>query len=158
MRRVTGLVLLAAAFVQAGCSMIPQSRAEYTSNSSNKQRTFTVPRSLDAVIASLDNRIQVCVNKIHRSGTIVSPMVSAQYMEIKRVSAGKAELTYRQRTNNGLFEPEGGYFMFAADLDAVGRQSTKVVFYPDYSQEKLMNALKEWASGNHAKCHGYGGE
>ncbi len=57
-----------------------------------------------------------------------------------------------------LMQPKGGFYVFAADLDARGPKSTNVTLYHSpYMQGELINALTEWSKGNDQACHGYGG-
>ena len=77
-------------------------------------------------------------------------------MTVRKTSAGQGELTYRQSSNDTIGQPEGGFFMFAADLEAQGAKSTQVTFYHGLLQTTLINAVKEWSKGNSDSCHGYG--
>ncbi len=144
-----------------GCS-IPQTRAEYKSNSYTKQQSFSVARKLDVVVASLNKQAQACVNSLNsqtRSGVgSISTSTSMNMMTTTKTSANRAELTYRQKDNTMIGVPEDGLFLFVADLNAQGADSTKVTFYSYGTSDSLVNAVREWAKGNDNSCHGYGGK
>ncbi len=54
------------------------------------------------------------------------------------------------------FQPEGGFFRFAADLEAQGAKATKVTLYHGPFSSTLIGAVTEWTKGNTDSCHGYG--
>src|SRR5918999_5741308 len=121
------LIVLAAASagMLTSCSMdFPQTRADYTAHPKISKTTYTVPRTVDAVVASLDKQANRCVNGEtiqHRaSGAGLSTSRDAYLMTVDKISAKRGELTYRQASNNTLFQPKGGFFVFAADLEAQG--------------------------------------
>ncbi|SRR6266705_789356 len=157
--------LIAATAVSAAmlsaCGDIPQSRAEYTNHPSVVKETYTVPRSLDAVVGSLDKQANACINGMSSQtsvggGGAVSTSRDAYLMTIEKTAAGRAELTYRQASNNMVGQPKGGFYTFAADLQAKGPRSTQVTLYhASHFLDKLTNAVKEWSKGNDASCHGY---
>jgi hypothetical protein len=140
----------------------PQTRAEFTGHPKIHKQAYTVPRGLDAVVASLQKQADHCVNgettQTRLGGGMVSTSRDAYLMTIDKVSKNRGQLTYRQASNNMLFQPKGGFFMFAADLEAQGAKSTKITLYHGIMQDTLINAVKEWSKGNTGACHGYGGK
>lgn len=158
MTRWIGVLLTAVIIMLSGCGALnyPQSRNEFTHNPDIEKKHFVVHRNLNAVVASLDKQSKACINRTVRSGSVSSMSVDGYYMVIKRVSASKAELTYRNVSNNGIGQPEGGYYLFAADMHAAG-SSTSVTFYHGPMEDKLMDAVEAWAKGDVNSCHGYGG-
>jgi hypothetical protein len=53
----------ATASMLSSCSMeFPQTRAEFTGHPKIHKQTYTVPRGLDAVVASLQKQADHCVN------------------------------------------------------------------------------------------------
>ncbi len=158
-------LLMATAAVSAAmlssCSMdFPKTRAEFTGHPRIQKDTYTLTRSLDAVVASLDKQAKSCINgesvQTRSGGAGVSTSRSAYLMTVKKTSASRGELTYRQASNDMLGQPEGGFFMLAADLQAQGPRSTQVTLYHGSMQQTLINAVKEWSKGNDNACHGYG--
>lgn len=163
MRMLAMAAAAATASMLSSCSMeFPQTRAEFTGHPKMHKQTYSVPRGLDAVVASLQKQADHCVNGVTTQTRVGAGMVStsrdAYLMTIDKVSKNRGELTYRQASNNTLFQPKGGFFMFAADLEAQGAKSTKVTLYHGSMQETLINAVKEWSKGNTGACHGYGGK
>lgn len=145
--------------VLGGCSMnYPQSRQEFTSQESQTSK-ININRSLNAVVASLEKQIDAChINRTISSRMAASPSISVDtyYMEVKRVSANKAELTYRWMMNNGLGQPDGGYYYFAADFTASGKSTVSATYYRGRGRDTVMNAVKEWANGSDNSCNGFG--
>jgi len=146
------------AIALTGCYSMPKNRSEFIHHENIQKTVFTVPRNMDAVIAGVNKRADTCINTGYtQSGTISSMSRTIQIMSIKKVSPRKAELDYVQRSNNVVGEPEGGMFMIAADFEANGARSTKVILYHGSFQETLLGAVRKWIEGDVSSCHGYGG-
>ena len=148
------------AVLLSGCATYyAHTREDIIAHPRTKQLSFTVPRKLDDVVSSLNKQALACVNKEYsqtRSGVgMLSVSRGVQIMTIKKVSASKAELDYRQLSNNVIGQPEGGILMFAANFESRGPKSTVATFYN--GNEPLKKALQEWGKGNDNSCHGYGG-
>lgn len=151
---------LLSAILLPGCAgYYPQTREEAIAHPGTKQWSFTVPRKLDDVVASLNKQAVACVNEKYsqtRSGVgMLSVSRSVQTMTIKKVSATRAELDYRQLSNTVIGQPEGGLFLFNANFESRGPKSTVATLYN--GNEPLRKALEEWVKGNDKSCHGYGG-
>ena len=157
--------LIATAAISAAmlssCSMnFPKTRAEFTGHPDIKKAIYMVPRNLDAVVASLDKQAKSCIVsesvETRMGGGGLSTSRTRYNMTVRKTSASRGELTYRQSSNDTIGQPEGGFSMFAADLEVQGAKSTKVTFYHGPLQSTLINAVKEWSKGNADSCHGYG--
>lgn len=161
MKNAVNAVLMATTLLSAillpGCAgYYPQTREEAIAHPGTKQWSFTVPRKLDDVVASVNKQAAACVNQTHSQGIGTrSIQRSVQIMTIKKVSASKAELDYRQLSNTAVGQPEGGIFMFNANFESQGPKSTVVTFYN--GNGPLRKAMQEWVKGNDNACHGYGG-
>src|SRR5258705_2876231 len=128
---------VASTVVLASCSLnYPKTRAEFTGHPDIHKQTYTAPRKLDAVVASLDRQAKSCVNgesvQTRMSGSMVTTSRDVYLMTVAKTSSSRGELTYRQGSNNTIGQPDGGMFMFAADLEAQGAKSTKVTLYHGY--------------------------
>jgi hypothetical protein len=143
----------------AACGSTPQNRREYTKHPGVSKETYTVPRPLDAVIASFNKQAKACVNgeSGHMAGKIVAASRTAREMTVKKTSANQAELTMRMASNNMIGMPEGGYYVYAGDLKAQGANTQVTLYHGGSSQEDLTKAVKEWSKGNDKSCHGIGG-
>jgi len=156
-------VAVAAACIMllSACGEMPQTRAEFTNHPKIVKETYTVARSLDAVVTSLDKQANACINGMTGQtsvggGGAVRTSRDAYLMTIDKTAGGRAELTYRQASNDMIGQPKGGFYSFAADLQANGPRSTQVTLYHGaLLQDKLTNAVKEWSKGNDGSCHGY---
>ncbi len=158
-------VLIATAAVSAAmlssCSMnVPKTRAEFTGHPDIQKRSYTVPRNLDAVVASLDKQAKHCVNgesvETRMGGGGLSTSRDVYVMTVAKTSPRRAELTYRFGSSSMAFQPEGGFFRFAADLEAQGAKATKVTLYHGPFSGTLISAVTEWTKGNTDSCQGYG--
>ena len=163
--KLLGIAVAATATAMlSSCAMdFPQTRAEFTGHPKIRKQTYTVPRGLDAVIASLQKQADHCVNGETTQtrvggGGMVSTSRDAYLMTVDKVSQKRGELTYRQASSNMAFQPKGGFFQLAADMEAQGAKSTKITLYHGPMQDTLINAVKEWSKGNTGACHGYGGK
>jgi hypothetical protein len=145
------------AILLPGCAnYYAHTREDVIAHPRTKQWSLTVPRKLDDVVSSLNKQAVACVNKQYsqtRSGMSVSR--SVQIMTIKKVSASKAELDYRQLSNNVIGQPKDGILIFTANFESRGPKSTVATLYN--GNEPLRKALQEWIKGNDNSCHGYGG-
>jgi hypothetical protein len=138
---------------------IPQTREEFVRHPKMKKESYTVPRNVDAVVASLD-RAKRCVDDEHSQtrtggGGMVSTSRDLYYMTVGKTSRGHAELSFRWAMSNGIMQPKGGYLMLIGDLDAQGPNATKVTLHHGGATDALINALKEWSKGKDQSCHGY---
>lgn len=162
--KTTLITVTAAAYAAllAACSMnmnIPQTRGEFTAHPDIRKDTYTVPRPLDAVAASLDRQAKRCINEEVRTtgGRIVGASHDAYYLTVEKTSPSRAEMSYRWMTNNTVGMPKGGFYRLAADLEGQGK-STKITIYHGAMQDSFIKAIKEWTKGNTEACHGAGGK
>ena len=158
---IAALFAVAAAML-ASCAAMkpPQTRAEFVSHPQITKETYTVPRNLDAVIASLQKRAHDCVNKetvTQTSASVASRSKSAYHMTVDKVSPKRAELTYQIWDSNMAMQPEGGLYRLAADIEAKGAKATELTLYHGPMSGTLVTAVTEWSKGNTDSCHGYGG-
>lgn len=138
---------------------IPQTREEFVGHPKVKHENYTVPRNLDAVVASL-NKARRCVDAEYSQtrvggGGMMSTSRDLFYVKVGKTSAARAELTYRWAMSNGIMQPKGGYLILIGDLQAQGPNATKVTLHHGGGREPLINALKEWSKGKDDSCHGY---
>jgi len=91
------------------------------------------------------------------SGSQLSSSRDVYVMTVDKTSSSRAEMTYRMGGSNMAFQPEGGFFRLAADLEAQGAKATKVTIYHGPLSSTLINAVTEWSKGNTGSCQGYGG-
>lgn len=143
-----------------GCA--PQTRAAYIGDTYTKKETFTVPRKLDAVVASLNKQAKTCVNKEGDQMQMLGGHMGVVHIErnltVTKPSTSRAELTYRVIDSSLGGVPPDGQFMFAADMKVQGSGSTQVTFYNRYTSDTVTNAIREWIKGNDSACLGFGGK
>ena len=161
MKKVLVAIAAISAAMLSSCSMnFPKTRAEFTGHPQIRKQSYTVSRNLNAVVASLDKQAKHCVNGVsvetRMGGGGLSTSRDVYLMTVAKTSPSRAELTYRLGSSNMAFQPEGGFFRFAADLEAQGAKATKVTLYHGPLSDTLINAVTEWSKGNDNSCHGYG--
>lgn len=157
------MLAVASMLTLSSCAMnVPQTRAEFTSHPQINKKTYTVSRSVDAVVVSLNKQAERCVNREYvqtrAGGGGVSTSRDVYLMTVKKISANRAELTYRLGSNNMAFQPQGGFFRLAADIEARSGSATKITLYHGPWSETLINAVTKWSKGDTTSCHGYGGK
>jgi hypothetical protein len=123
MKNVLIATIATSAAMLSSCSMdFPKTRAEFTEHPRIQKETYTVPRKLDAVITSLDKQARSCIIsesvETRMGGGGLSTSRTRYNMTVRKTSASRGELTYRQSSNDTIGQPEGGFFMLAADLQA----------------------------------------
>ena len=160
----TRVIAIAAAAMLSSCGAldIPQTRAEFIRHPQVKKESYTVPRSLDAVVASYE-KTKRCVDAEYSQTRVggagmVSTSRDLYYVTVDKTSRSRAELTYRWAMSNGIMQPKGGYLILIGDLEAQGANATKVTLHHGGGRDALINALKEWSKGRDQTCQAYGGK
>jgi hypothetical protein len=151
-----------AALILTSCASvlnIPQTRDEFVRHPQVQNQTYTVPRPLDAVVASLDRAKRCTDDESAQTRTGGGGMVSTSrdlyYMTIGKTAPNRAEMAYRWASNTMAGQPKGGYLLLLADLEAQGAKATKVTLYHSAGRDSQVSALKEWSRGQDQACHGF---
>ena len=143
--------------VLIGCTG-PKAREEFINQPSFEKQIVIIPRTLDAVVASMSKQLKACgMSGQSQRRSMGTSVIDTKIMTIKKVSPTKAECEYRYNTSGALGEPKGRMYLYAIDFEAKDTHSTKATFYNygDYMKD-LRNALRKWAEGDVNSCHGYG--
>lgn len=170
MKKVTTILLLAAAGVLAACSTtVPQSREHYIelmqgySGIGASQRLIysrEVDRPFEQVIANIEDRLNQCIPEGYTQtsvrGTLASSSTVSNNQRIEVVSQDKAEVTVQQHHTGTYMQSEGGFYLLAADIFREQSDRVRLDFYTAKNYAPVAEALEKWSQGSR-QCHGIGG-
>lgn len=144
---------------------VPQTRAEFieavaAGKGPTTVETITVDRDLGQVYESLEDGASRCLDvTVERSGFVGThwEVSSSEYNPtLSRTGDERAEFTlqveHRPR-GVGHTPPADGLYLMAADLRAVGDDTTEVVVYrPTMGFKKIASTFRSWVEGTGADC------
>ncbi len=84
-------------------------------------------------------------------------VIVTDYTPTVHVSADKAELHLQQHHVQGVLniteEPDGGYYLMVADAYPIAGGQTQVDLYrPSMGYKVIIQAIKNWATGDNIGC------
>ena len=153
------------------CGTVPESRSHYIQLVKEKQGSGvgpfkvlvfskTITQPFDAVFNNIDDKLQGCVPGGYQSttmrGSSTSTLRVANNDRIEKVAPGKAEVTIQQYHSGTVMQSEGGFYLLAADVQALDADSVRLDFYTAKHYIAIAEAIEQWANGSD-KCHGIGG-
>ena len=144
---------------------VPQTRTEFVESVAagkgpTKVETVTVDRSLDEVLATLEEKSAECLDVVvERSGYVGTHMEvsSSDYNPtLERIDDDSAEFSlqveHRPR-GVGHKPPPGGLYLMAADITALGDDRSEIVLYrPTLGFKKIAASFRSWVEGSAAGC------
>lgn len=161
---VRGLVIGCCAVALASCAAAPKTVSEFRAAVSQgtafmTQETHTINREFSAVVKNVEGRSKECLGFGYSTRTTsgaASRQTTVTYRPtVKVVSNGKAEMYMQEkRTPQPIGSPEGGAYIFLADIDRVSAAQTRITLYgPSFPTWKpIFNAIHGWAKGENVKC------
>lgn len=122
--------------------------------------TFVVDRAFEDVANTFETKGPECldVTVTTTSQTNMSyQVIVTNYNPSVHVSTDKAELHLQQHHEKGVLniteEPDGGYYLLVADAYPVANSQTRVDLYrPSVGHKVLLQAIKNWATGENIGC------
>lgn len=166
--RYPASLLCAAALTMSGCGTYPQTRdafVDQTINYDGMMKSWMVTDSgpvatpYETVVNNIESRVNDCI-----STTTQQSMTGANFVRLyqrnnptlTRVDNNRAELTIQQYHTATLFQPEGGFYILAADITRNSQDHAQLDIYSNTHYQPVIDAVKEWANGS-TSCHGVGG-
>ena len=122
--------------------------------------TFVVDRKFEDVANTFQLKAPECLNmrvKTTSQSNTSYQVIVTDYTPTVHVSADKAELHLQQHHEKGVLniteEPDGGYFLLVADAYSIAGAQTQVDLYrPSVGYKVLLQAIKNWATGDNIGC------
>jgi hypothetical protein len=163
-RDVKGIFLAAAiALSAAGCAVpmnVDDFKKSTVGSSVGKSERIDVDLPFDRVIANLKGPVDACMNfaggGIYSShGTVAPGKIARTQMTLSQ--GGHAKIV-TQYTPTGVInvgpQPEGGYFMFVADVSSISKSKTSIdMFYHEMIfKNEFAQKFRGWASGADKTC------
>lgn len=162
----SGVLILAvsSSMFLSGCLSNPMSSDEFRKIAKGghmfvKTESLTVERSLAAVGGTFKKKAPECLEVQMTSqkkpviGFAGAPRVYAISRSTVLVSARKVELIVQVKSvGNMAKEPEGGNYIFVADVVPAGANKVRMDVYRAPRTDALLAAVKGWATGKMLGC------
>jgi hypothetical protein len=160
------LLLCFAIVFLSGCVTSPQTRKEFKTwtkehTSMGLHEVYTVNRSLEDVVASLQKKWQQCydMNATTRrssGGVTTSNYTDTFHPHVKKVDKSLVEMTL-QMTTKGMIMlnnvPEGGEYVIALDVQRQSQNKANLSWYSySWGKKEEWERNKEWGNGKDAPC------
>lgn len=161
----------------SGCGTYPQTREAFVDASVNYQgmmsswmvnETDELAVSYEGAIKNMESQMRACI----ATGTQTSMMIGnggsmgmagatrltqQNNPSFAKIDDNHAELTIQQYHSSTMGQPEGGFYILAADLTRRENNQTRLDVYSSKNYRPLIDAVKEWAKGS-TQCHGVSGK
>ena len=153
-----GVVLL------ASCSTPPKTVTEFRAAmlggaAFSKQETHNINREFSVVVSDVKRKSTECLNfgytRTTRYGVNMSQTTDIYHPRVRVVGNSKAEMTMQiERLPKSTSAPEGGYYVFLADIQKTGADKTRMAMYGSSfpTWQAIFDAIKGWAEGKNVKC------
>lgn len=163
------LVLSVAVSTLSGCGTYPQTREAFIDTTMNYNGVMkswmvtdsgTVATPYDKAINNVESQVATCI-----SGDMERSMAGATFVRIyqqnnptfTRVDDNRAELTVQQIHTSTFGQPDGGFYLLAANMTRTSEDQTQLDIYSSTHYQPVIDAVKAWTAGSTA-CHGVGGK
>lgn len=150
----------------ASCVAAPKTVSEFRTAVSQgaalmTQETHTINREFSVVVKNVEGKSKECLGFGYTATTTAgtsSRQTTVTYRPTVRVVGdGKAEMFMQEkRTPQPVGSPDGGAYIFLADIYRVSTTQTRITMYgPSFPTWKpIFNAMHGWAKGENVKCPG----
>ena len=151
------------------CGTVPKSREHFvelmkeeTGVGPFKRMAFskTVSQPFDEAFDNIDDKLQGCVpggyQTVTMRGSSMSTLSVSNNDRIEKVNPDKAEVTIQQYHSATLMQSEGGFYLLAADLIRIDKNTVRIDFFTGKHYLAIAEAIEQWAKGSQ-QCHGIGG-
>jgi hypothetical protein len=154
----------------SGCGSAPRTIEEFRQNVSGgsvgfEKGTFVVNRPISDIAKTFDDRAKACLTnvRVDRTATLAaryggqSKVDSFWYSSNVTSSSKSVEMYVRVKITGEKMikvqdEPEGGYFVFLAEVTPVDKSHSSITAYSSKYRTHLLEGVKGWATGNSLKC------
>ena len=148
----------------ASCAAAPKTVSEFRTAviqgaAFMTQETHNINREFSAVVKNVGSKSKECLGFGYTTSTTAgasSRQTSVTYRPtVKVVGNDKAEMFMQEkRTPQPIGSPEGGAYIFLADINRVSDTNTRITMYgPSFPTWKpIFRAIKGWAEGENVKC------
>lgn len=166
MNRLSFMLAFASVLTLSGCvTSHPMTAEEFRvavrpGAFSAKFETFEVNRPYEDVAAAFQNRAPDCLSgriKTTSQTNMSYQVIVTSYKPTVQVSTERAEIHLQQHHEQGVLkvteEPDGGYYMLVTDAYPVDASRTRIeMFRPAFGYKNIVQAIKNWASGDNMGC------
>ena len=148
----------------ASCATAPKTVSEFRTAVSQgtafmTQETHNINREFSIVVKNVESKSKECLGFGYTTRTTAGASLRqttvTYHPTVKVVGNGKAEMFMQEkRTPQPVGSPEGGAYIFLADINRVSATQTRVTMYgPSFPTWKpIFRAIKGWAEGENVNC------
>ncbi len=157
-------MLLSGVILLVSCATPPKSTSEFRTAmlagpAFSKQEGHQIDRDFSLVVSDVKRKSTECLNfgytRTAGYGGNISQTTDVYHPRMKVVGNGKAEMTMQiERLPKSASAPEGGYYVFLADIQKIGADKTRMTMYGSSfpTWQAIFDALRGWAEGRNVKC------
>ena len=158
------LVFILGSLLLASCATPPKTVGEFRvamvkRPAFTKQETHDINRDFSVVVKDLDRKSRECLQFGYttstRAGSSMRKTSTVYHPQVRVTGTGKAELVLQmEMIPKAAGSPEGGAYIFLADLDRQASTRTRMTMYgPSFpTWQPIFDAVKGWAQGKNVKC------
>lgn len=162
MRRLA--VLFCALFL-VSCTTPPRTSGELREGKGrsmglSKREAHELNREFSAVVNDVKRKSTECLRFAYttsttQGGTALPNRTTFYNVGLKMLGNGKAEMTMQQdRRPRAKHDPEGGYYVFVADIERIAAKKTRMTIYGSSfpTWRPIFEAVKGWGEGKNVAC------
>jgi hypothetical protein len=154
----------------AGCGSAPKSPQEFRLSVTNgsmgmEKSSFVVKRSLSDLAKTYEAKSKECLTvNVERVVTIRNQYGGESkggssflaYSAKVKSTIKQLELNVQMKITGNVLktqeEPEGGYYLFSAEVSPIDNAQSKVTLYYQNRSKNLLEAVQGWSTGKNLKC------
>ena len=161
MRKLTVLVC---AVLITSCTTPPRTASELREGKGSiglsKREAHDLNREFSLVVSDVRRKSMECLRfayttSVTQSGVPLPDRMTFYNVGVKVVGSSKAEMTMQQdRKPRASHDPEGGYYVFVADIEKIAASRTRMTMYGSSfpTWRPIFEAIKGWGEGKNVKC------
>lgn len=159
------VLILICALVITACSTPPRTASELRDGKGSamgltKKETHVINRQFAKVVRDVEKKSMKCLRFAYSQTTTHGGVHTSQGTKfynpkVTSVGRGKVEMTMQwDRLPRAKHDPEGGYYVFLADIEKISKSKTRMTMYgSSFSTWKpIFAAVKGWGQGKNIKC------
>ncbi len=158
------LIVLVILHLFASCAPAPKSVSEFREAMQGhpaymKEESHAVHRTLPVVVKDLERKSKECLQfgyqSTTRAGASARSNTVVYHPHVRMQGKTKAEMYLQEeRIPAAIGAPEGGAYVFLADMKQVSSGTTQMTIYsPSFpTWQPIIDAVKGWSEGKNVKC------
>jgi hypothetical protein len=159
------LMIMFCAVLLTACTTPPRTSQELREGNGNsiglsKREAHDLKREFSLVVNDVRRESTECLRfayttSVTQGGVPLPDRMTFYNVSVKMIGSGKAEMTMQQdRKPRAKHDPEGGYYVFVADIEKIAANRTRMTMYGSsfFTWRPIFEAIKGWGEGKDIKC------